>query len=225
MGEWFLDCNIYSNGDAIMDLNLRRRFMTYVEKQSQARLPSEYKEVKYVRIVNNEFVGYKDNISLLEKKAVAFQDIDKIEFSSSIPNQRSNTMLFCAWTENATGAGPFIYASSAGTLQDSGSDMSFTTNDIATFDGNPFVITLDNLVAASSPTRYITFGAWSDATYSPTMNWYYVKLYKYGECIADLVPCYRKEDVVVGFYDIVRNIFVEPHPKSNPSAFIAGDKV
>ena len=227
MDGYILVSNLYSNEDAVMDLNTRRRFMGFVEKQSEARLPSEYQEVKYIEIVNNEFVGYKNKISLQHTNfelSVAFQYVDKIEFSASLDAQRSNTMLFSAWTENANGAGPFITANSAGILTDSGSDMDFTTSDLVKFDGKPFVITLDNVVASGS-TRYITFGAWNDATYSATMNWYYVKLYKNGECIVDLVPCYRKEDIAIGFYDIVRNIFVEPHPASNPDAFIVGDRV
>ncbi len=38
-------------------------------------------------------------------------------------------------------------------------------------------------------------------------RWYYVKIWNNGELVRDLVPCYRKNDTVIGMYDLVNDTF------------------
>lgn len=220
---------VYANGGGVMNLELRRKFMIAVEEAPApaGRLPAEYQEVEYVTIKNDATHGYKNKISLKNGTvpvSLSFDQVDTIEFKASIPAQRSYSMLFCGWAENGNGVSPFVYVTQHAAVNDSGGDIDFATTGTATFDGNPFVMTLNN-VTTSTTYRYITFGAWSDATYSPTMNWYYVKLSKDGVVLVELVPCYRKSDNAVGFYDLVGGKFVPPHAASNASAFVAGGKV
>lgn len=201
--------------------------MIAVGEVPTARLPAEYQEVEYVTILNDATHGYKNKISLKNDKvpiSVLFYYIDEIELKASIPAQRSNTMLFCGYTDSAAGASPFLYVNRAGILNDSGGDMDFTSTTVATFDGNPFVLLIQNIMPTSK-SAYITFGAWADSGYSATMNWYYVKMSKDGVAVVDLVPCYRKSDNAVGFYDLVGGKFIPPHPASNQSAFVAGGAV
>lgn len=208
-----------------MNLELRRRFMSAIEKKTPSRLPEEYQEVKYITIINDAEYGYRNKISFFHANMlISFDRVDAIEFKASIPQLRTNTMLFCGYVESGAGSSPFMYAREFGAIYDSGSDISFSQIGTPTFDGNPFVVTLDNIVT-STINRYITFGAWNDSTYSSTMDWYYVKLSKGGVDIADLVPCYRISDNAVGFYDLVSGKFVPPHKASNIEAFVVGDKV
>ena len=224
-----MGCTLYSNGGDGMNLELRRKFMIAVEEAPApaGRLPAEYQEVEYVTIKNDAEYDYKNKISLKNGDvpiSISFDQVDTIEFKGSIPAQRSYSMLFSGWAENGNGISPFIYANLAGIMADSGGDIEFTPTSTATFDGNPFTITLNNLKTTTTY-RYITFGAWNDATYSPTMNWYYVKMSKDGVAVVDLVPCYRKSDNAVGFYDLVSDKFIPPHTASDEKAFIPGGKV
>ena len=87
---------IYSNGGGIMNLELRRRFMSYIEKETPSRLPTEYQEVEYIKIINDEYFGYKNKISLSVSSnnfPLTFNEIDTIEFKCSIPQIRNNSFF------------------------------------------------------------------------------------------------------------------------------------
>ena len=207
---------IYANGGGSMNLDLRRKFMVAVATESTptGRLPAEYQEVEYVTIQNDAANGYSNRVSI----EIDFNEFDLIEFKGSIATQRNYTMLFVNHVSATSQSTPYIYALSGGTVTQGG-DVIVQTEDKITFDGIPFEV---KLYTSSSTKANVGFGAWSDNSFSPTMNWYYVRFSKNGTVLAELVPCYRKADDVVGFYDIVRKMFFV---NASIGEFLAGGKV
>ena len=183
-----------------MSLMLRRR-MLLSQVETEQGLPTEYQQVEYILIKNDDPHGRKNGF----ETKIAFANADKLEFKISSIATLNNMMLI---TSDKI-AEPFLTIN-----RDKPLFSGFTTcelipsnvkmPDIA--DGNEYEFQV-NYTSNSNDT--IRFGGWKDPSYSRSISWFYFKIYSGNELIANFIPCYRKIDNKVGFYDSVSGKFHE----------------
>lgn len=194
-----------------MSLLMRRR-MLIAQVETEQGLPTEYQQVEYVEIQNNTIYGYSNGLDT----GVVFANADKLEFKISSTDMQINMMLITSGKITA----PFLTINTDKPLF-----SGFTTYelipsnvkmpDIA--DGNEHEFQVNYIV---NSTDTIRFGSWVDVNYSRNIRWYYFKIFKGSELIANFIPCYRKSDNKVGFYDGVSGKFHE-----GTNAFLKGGDI
>lgn len=117
----------------------------------------------------------------------------------------SKMMLFCGYTESSTMSSPYV-AIDQGFLTagfaSASADQTLTRAEAS--DGTVKKITVNFSSSASSK---ICFGAWTDSTWSRTINWYSFKIWNDNILLGHYVPCYRVSDNIVGMYDLVTESF------------------
>ena len=175
--------------------------MLIAQEETEQGLPNEYQQVRYILIRNYGTDGYKNGVDT----GVVFAIADRLEFKISSSDTYNNMMLITTGRITA----PFLTIN-----KDKPLFSGFTTfelipsnvkmPDIA--DGNEHEF---QVIYTLNSNDTIRFGSWTDINYSRNIEWYYFKIYKGNELIANFIPCYRKSDNKVGFYDSVSGKFHE----------------
>ena len=208
------DSNLVLNGDmpdGTYPVQLKLEDGSWLEigvvgKYTNIRLPAEYQEVEWVQIVNEETGDIHSGIHTNIPWKNATKIIAKVQ---NVTSGNTNDMLFSSWLSMTEKQAPYISTQSGRANYLFGVSSGFTTfalnpNNIpiANTDVNTFTFTF-----ASTSANYIFFGCWRDNTYSHPHRWYSVEIYNGSTLIAHFVPCYRKSDILNGFYDLVGGVF------------------
>ena len=111
-------------------------------------------------------------------------------------------------------------------------DIGTAAYNLFTKDNNPHIIKVtdteilcDDIVKATYKAKswgeqsFWLFNAAEQPSLYSTMQLYYLKMYSNGILVRDYIPCYKKEDNIVGLYDLVNNHF---YPNANSENFIKG---
>lgn len=172
-----------------------------------ARLPSEYQEVEWVQIVNDEDRDVYSCVHTNIPWNTATKIIAKVQ---NITSSNANDMVISAWVSDTQKAAPYVATRTTKTPNTMWGYVSELTgyavspSDIVATDTNANVFTA-TFTAAS--TADICFGGYHDASYSHPHKWYYVEIYNGDTLLGNFIPCYRKADNVNGFYDLVSGTF------------------
>lgn len=84
-------------------------------------------------------------------------------------------------------------------------EMRWTENSGAVYSGNDIIISRN--FTSTSGDQQFKIGVTSTANRPLSFECYKAKITKQNTVIADLIPCYRKSDGAIGFYDVVGNVF------------------
>lgn len=211
--------------------DLRRRLLQ--QTVSTGRLPAEYQEVEWIESSGTQYINANVNQqdAGFEVKFISYDEISDSDYgcilggryASSNSDLELNSYIS---TSHPTWSGTFRYGGSSqnynahlnpkgelnvikymnGTYTANGTDYSYSAGTIST----PRMIYLFALHNNTSETG------------KAKVRMYYCKLYKQGELAADLVPCYRKADGVIGMYDLVQEAF---RTNKGSGTFIKGGNV
>lgn len=198
-------------------------------------LPADYQQVEYVGSNGGcqclRFGGIKPR----EKADLAKWEI---EIDCQLTGWDENAATNMIFSYSSNGGGWFGYNNSVGKLA-LGTTSGMYFNDNKTYDRHQFQYYVENDVAyvsredGATISRAVTwtsggftylnlFGNNVGTQYMCKCNVYSFKIYQDGELYASLVPCYRKSDGEIGFYDVARKIFCT---NSGTDAFIKGSDV
>lgn len=197
-------------------------FIDAIAVYSGYKLPSEYQEVDYIESAGNSYIvtnincGYNDTVTIVTTG----------EFSSSNNGSWSgvNAYLQQKFTSN--------------TVSDGENPLTINSIDTITtsYNGSSHVQTTTVASSGSSVTR-----TWNTSAYGGKIMFFQLgngetayanhgvkgklyrgKVYVSNTLKADLIPCYRISDNVVGMYDIAQNIFFAG---SGTESFTKGNNV
>lgn len=174
---------------------MQRRRALMAGKKGGGGIPAEYQEVEYI--------GYSTRYSYLITPILAsnmthiIADIAK----TSLPESNSGSVFPSAFGTPSSSSPSGNYW---GTLENI-SGSKFTANPshtkTQTFDRTRITSTKD-----ASSGNYIGLG-YNSTAFCPGLNFYTMKIYNSTTLLFDGVPCYRKSDNKIGFYDMVSEIF------------------
>ena len=178
------------------------------------RLPSEYQEVAYVGIWNNCYF----DLGVLSSSNPGFSMsfLPTVRVSAGGPHivstnnnylvfapRNSNTLLKLCDTESTSASTTLGYETTAEFNVGSNGKFSMTWNTGSTS------ATLTKGASTSGNVYLFAYGG------NPSQTMYHYNglvfsfvLYDDGVIVKNLVPCYRKADDVIGFYDTVNNAFL-----------------
>lgn len=195
----------------------RRRLMMSFKKPT-GRLPSEYQEVEYIK---NEIGAYINTGYYLTGKCDIV--IDFIPIKSSYSDNYGNALGYyhgSSYSDNFNLNIPVKISSNPVTPTVRFDRQSYNWSSNYLISGNRYTITFGKSGIIVNGTSRKTFNSYdftcSDACYIFKANGsgtgieqkiYSFKIYKNNVLEMDLVPCYRKSDTEIGFYDIVNNQF------------------
>lgn len=199
-----------------------------------SRLPAGYTEVEYISSTNNGNQYIDLGIRLYETLGTNY-DIAMKFIISSTNSQSQATMFNCQDPNNNPWPGTFIRKNASGS--------NITGRYIGGTQKDNTIGQLDNIIelpVQTSPNKNVTninnnnsthlYGTGLFCSFSDTNNTpqrccngtiYYFKLFVNGSLVRDLVPCINPSNVV-GFYDLVNNVF---YSSPNGAAFVAGPTV
>lgn len=199
--------------------SLRRRLLE-VQTEQTGRLPAEYQEVEWIESNGSQYINTNVNQqdTGFEIQFISFDEISTSDFGCIFGSRyasNSSDMQLSSYTTDANYAlgwrGTFRYGGSSqtydGHLNPKGIlNVISYMNDTYTANGTDYTYSAGNI----SNTRFIYLFAMhnnNSASQHSKVRVYYFKLYKQGILAADLVPCYRKADGVIGMYDLVQEAF------------------
>lgn len=193
-----------------------------VEEPPTARIPSEYQEVAWVQIGKVEGGHIHSGVHTAIKWSEANKIIVKVQ---NITSTNANDIYFSGWSSETSKQTPYIATRTSKANYLFGAQSGLTnyavspnTVDPADLNANEFTLTFN-----STSTADIFFGGWYDGAFSHPHKWYKVQFYNGDNLLADYVPCYRKSDAVIGFYDLLGGAFYTDASGSN--GFLKGENV
>lgn len=193
-----------------------------VEEPPTARIPSEYQEVAWVQIGKIEGGHIHSGVHTAIKWSEANKIIVKVQ---NITSTNANDIYFSGWSSETAKQIPYIATRTSKANYLFGAQSGLTnyavspnTVDPADLNANEFTLTFN-----STSTADIFFGGWHDGAFSHPHKWCIVQFYNGDTLLADYVPCYRKSDAVIGFYDLLGGAFYTDASGSN--GFLKGENV
>lgn len=193
-----------------------------VEEPPTARIPSEYQEVAWVQIGKVEGGHIHSGVHTAIKWSEANKIIVKVQ---NITSTNANDIYFSGWSSETAKQTPYIATRTSKANYLFGAQSGLTnyavspnTVDPADLNANEFTLTFN-----STSTADIFFGGWHDGAFSHPHKWCIVQFYNGDTLLADYVPCYRKSDAVIGFYDLLGGAFYTDASGSN--GFLKGENV
>ena len=199
--------------DAFMGNNVIRKIYKGAELLfKHLNIPEEYQEVEYVTFhgtnSGTSSTEYIDTGVVPSATKGFFLDADVIGASGCT-----------GWGSGANSAATIFRGNSTGLrIQADNSSAaktySVTGRHVWTIDYYNQRMGYDNTFDSISPVQYgvlnFYLGAWYEAGttyYGMGGNVYSFKIYDSGNLSVNYIPCYRKSDGVIGFYDTVNNVF------------------
>lgn len=180
-------------------------------------LPAEYQRCEWVGISNNSV----QRLIYISDAVLTKADLADYIFSFTMGNITDN---YSAGTQTVgilcgTSANAGCYFCSQHNLLGMGSDsigqysstpkrdyeMRWTATGGTVYSGSD-VIATRNFTTMTGNQRFL-IGSSADANYTTAFKCYGAKITYQNTVVADLIPCYRKSDGVIGFYDIIGNTF------------------
>ena len=194
-----------------------------VEEPPTGRIPTEYQEVEYVQIIGVESTSLHSGIHTSIKWSEVNKIIAKVQ---NITSSNANDIIFSGWSSATSKQTPYIATRTSKANYLYGAQSGLTNYAVSPNTIAPTDLNANELTFTFSSTSAIDIfvGAWYDSTFSHPHKWYKIQLYNGDTLLADYVPCYRKADGVVGFYDLVGGGFYEDASGST-AHFIKGDNV
>lgn len=190
--------------------------------QAGKPIPSDYTQLEYISIINNQQQRFNNAFEL----PTTFEQADKIEMTvsaySTIPN---NAMFVTGHTPSYSE--PYLFLKSDGSWASMRFENPIITPQYSSkqdfIDRGKQTITFTYTgIESNWNGKNMLFGSWMDVTYSASLNWYGVKVYKNNEVLHNLVPAIRNSDNEVGMYDTVTEEFLT---NVGTGGFITGDIV
>lgn len=195
--------------------------MTYLQKKKQALLnyvsgitpplPSEYQEVEWV----GSDTGRNAIDLITEQSSVDYEYMVEFEITSLINNY--NAVITHYSGGNGTGfrinksTNKLRLGYKTGNWTDVGNALSLNTKYKVEFDKNGVSINGDFISAIPTGTdnARITFLSFANgANYGFAGHIYSAQIKGNGQLVRNLIPCYRKADNVIGFYDTIQEEFL-----------------
>lgn len=192
-----------------------------VQKESVVQegiLPSEYQEVEYIESTGTQYIdtGFK-------------------------PNQNTKVELKCQYISLASssifGSNPYFvlttgdsrfrfrYNSNSLSLKDSASILAKLTLDKNKAYFNDELVGTFTEATFQSPYNALLFARGTESggiEEKCSAKLYYAKLWDNGVLVRDYIPCYRKNDNVIGLYDLVNGVF---YTNAGTGTFLKGADV
>jgi len=180
-------------------------------------LGGNYTQLNYVTINNNVANGYLNSINT----NVPYNNATKLEFTIKSTDTVSYIMLVSGYSSSTARAYPCILGSSYI------SPSSFTTSTLTpsnitrsqVSDGTTRTFTLDFTSSSNYP---ISFGSWSDVSWSRTIDWYSFKIWNSNTLIRNFIPVKKNSNSAIGFLDTVNDVF---YPNTSTGTFTAGPEI
>lgn len=196
---------------------LRRRLMEQQDEQT-GRLPAEYQEVEWIESSGTQFINANVNQqdTGFEVKFISYDEISVSDYGCILGSRYSSnnndlTLSTYISSSHPDWSGLFRYG---GSSQNYNAHLNpkGEVNIIKYMSGTYTANGTDYTYSAGtiSNTRFIYLFALhnnTSAVQHGKVRMYYCKIYKQGILAADLVPCYRKADGVIGMYDLVQEAF------------------
>ena len=184
-------------------------------------LPTEYQKVEYIQFSGQEWFDFAPDLTHGDRYAVTEVSLDAFQSDNTWFANGYNWSLTVQSTTKI-----YVYMSSGLNLP-----CRLYSNDSAarygTYISSPSLGTKYS-VSSKIPTQYSAFyvGCWNSSHGEP----FYGKIYRLDiydgffelNAYYRLIPCYRKADNVVGFCDVVNDVF---YTNQGPGAFIAGPDI
>ena len=186
-----------------------------------ARLPREYQEVEYIQSTGSQYINTWFAYSKTTGKV-------EVKFSSQAFGSQYHTYrLWGSYNQASPTSRSFILYVNYRNLRlwlwtgDSDTGRSLSTNTIYELTeeittAGTCKVTLNGTTTSHSYSGTIAtnnnfYIFCNNETGSPGSygrdRLYYLKLYEQGVLVRDFVPCYRKNDGVIGLYDLVNDVF------------------
>ena len=199
------------------------RFLGWKSRNNDYILPDEYQEVEYIETNKNQYI----DTGVIPNQDTGF-DIDflvKDSFTSSANTSGSIFGVRSSWSDsNKTGTNMFqltTYSNITSSFADGA--MAFgsqkyasgmTQNERMTIslrngvytkpDGTEIQLDTTNFTAPNTMYLFMLRGYSNEKA---GVKLYSFKMYDGNTIIRDFIPCYRKNDNVIGLYDLVNNVF------------------
>lgn len=208
----------YSNGEKIVGT---------LTSLGSARLPYDYQEVTYIQSSGTQWIDTKVNpVQYIHACLVDFM------FTTGYKGL-SETWIFGQWygSNGWRCGGQLSSAKTAITTSGKSVGFSFTPTDsnypsLSGIDDNVRVVSssMNSTITSEYPMLLFAQQEGGNARYyeGAAYKLFSCKIWEWGNLIRDFVPCYRKEDSVVGLFDMVTGEF---YMNSGTGNFIAGAKV
>ncbi|MDD2391526.1 MAG: prepilin-type N-terminal cleavage/methylation domain-containing protein [Bacilli bacterium] len=190
-----------------------------ISGKSDQTIPSGYTFYDYIRITNDSDNGYHNSINT----GIPFNTANKIEFKYKSTDTLSNILFMCGYVSSTSKAAPYIAASvGSNVTTNSFTNSTLTPNNITRGQASDGTIKSFILDYTSSNTNSISFGSWSDISWSRTIDWYSFKIWNNGTLLRNFIPAKRNSDNILGMYDLVNNVF---YTNAGTGAFTAGSEI
>lgn len=184
-------------------------------------LPSDYQEVKCIYPLTDDYTSYFDTRVALTNHSKIVLDYQVIKYGHSVGyNSQIFGSRFDATTSNFSAVSSFTNKNLQFDFGDYRINRYYApSND---FDRHTIIVDSNyynfdgvNVQEVKPVSNFTTpyscclfYTAFMGERKTSMVRIYNFKIYENDILVADLVPCYRKIDNVVGFYDSVRNLFI-----------------
>ena len=215
-------------GTSTITVTYQTKTTTFNVTVTEYFIPSEYQQVAYIEAARGPVI---DTLVTLSENSEVHAGVQMIGdgggnhnciFGATTPSVlllggSSTTYMNFARATSATASGSYLYSSMHDViLNKDNCKIDGTTR--ATFAGSPSAFT--------TPRHMLIFAFPKDDNQTPDhtsdSRCSYMKIYDNGSLIAELYPCYRKSDNVIGMYDRVARAF---RTNVGTGSFTKGDDV
>lgn len=190
-----------------------------INGKSDQTIPNGYTFYDYIRITNDSDNGYHNSINT----GIPFNTANKIEFKYKSTDTLSNILFVSGYLSSTSKAAPYVAASTGSNVTTSGfTNSTLTPNNITRSQASDGTIKNFILNYTSSNTNSISFGSWSDISWSRTIDWYSFKIWNNGTLLRNFIPAKRNSDNILGMYDLVNNVF---YTNTGTGVFTIGSEI
>ena len=168
-------------------------------------LPAEYQAVDYIETTGTQYIntGVKTTVPIEIETEMSFTNVSSRQLTGS------ESFYFGI---NASGYFEIYTASTIQAVENQFYKINsqYTTSAKKLFIDNAEVLSIDGTFSSNDKYQYlggIGTGATSYLTLMCKSRFKYYKIYSNNILVRNFVPCYRKSDNVVGFYDLVNSEF------------------
>ena len=207
-----------------------------IYQKQTGRLPAEYQEVEYVQSSGTEYINTGINSNGLTNFEIDYEIVQAVQWGAIIGADRVNTpgRLYYGILNNYSFTTNYLYAGNkTTTFSNQYGALNLKTK--ATYTASTKTLTVSNsngtlnqtlnytsIESSNMPMYFFAINrqySVSDITKSKV---YYVKITEGDTLKGEFIPCYRKSDNVIGFYDLVSETF---KTNAGSGTFIKGNDV
>ena len=179
-------------------------------------LPDEYQAVDYIKSSGNDWINtgvyggssIEFEIDFQTDSLIASGDGHGSIFGSRNGNNSNEFQLITYIYSSSTPQGSFSYGNVRYNAQLDNNRNIYAFHNKQLIKNNNIIATVHNNTFTNSYPIYIFADNSANSIHVPSKTAVYsFKLWNYGVLVRDFVPCYRKLDNVIGFYDMVNEKF------------------